>query len=246
MIPKRTPKRVTGSSPWQNRRPGLPRISRSSRSSAFSFPSRAGSHRPVNLGAPGLRGASGSDPRRERTAGDTERSQPDNADDPRPTQLDRLTTELLGTPRWATHRGISSPWSHTRIRCPPNRGNSTLLDRWVSITDSSRPSPPCSGTCNGKLYRSLQVSSAWTLWAEFQPWSLRGMVLRWSSMMARRTAPALRSVLLGSHRLSRPLVCSLVGRCHGSASHKNTPWHRRRPRCLARGPSRVPGPRSRS
>ena len=60
MIPKRTPKRVTGSSPWQNRRPGLRRISRSSRSSAFSFPSRAGSHRPVSVEAPGLRSASNS------------------------------------------------------------------------------------------------------------------------------------------------------------------------------------------
>ena len=93
MIPKRTPKRVTGSSPRQNRRPGLARISRSSRSSAFSLASRPGAHRPVNLEAPGLRCASGSGPRRGRTVKDTERSQPDNADDPRPTQLDRLTTE---------------------------------------------------------------------------------------------------------------------------------------------------------
>ena len=34
-------------------------------------------------------------------------------------------------------------------------------------------------------------------------------------MMARRTGPMLRSVLLGSQRRSRPLVCSLVGRCGG-------------------------------
>ena len=34
-------------------------------------------------------------------------------------------------------------------------------------------------------------------------------------MIARRTGPMLRLVPLGSQRLSRPLVCSLVGRCHG-------------------------------
>ena len=53
------------------------------------------------------------------------------------------------------------------------------------------------------------------VWAEFQLWSLRGIMLRQSAMTARRTAPMLRSLLLGSQRRSSPLVRSLVGRCHG-------------------------------
>ena len=41
------------------------------------------------------------------------------------------------------------------------------------------------------------------------------MVSGWSSMMDRRTAPTLRSAPSGGQRRSRPLVCSLVGRCQG-------------------------------
>ena len=53
------------------------------------------------------------------------------------------------------------------------------------------------------------------VWAGCQLWSLRGMVLRLSSMMASRTGGMFRSVDLGSHRRRSPLVCSLVGRGHG-------------------------------
>ncbi len=34
-------------------------------------------------------------------------------------------------------------------------------------------------------------------------------------MMASRGVPMLRLVLLGSQRLSSPLICSLLARCHG-------------------------------
>ena len=109
MIPKRTPKRVTGSSPRQNRRPGCGERPRSSRSSAFSLragPARTG---PSASGRRRVCAPRRTPSRRERTVKDTERSQPDNADDPRPTQLDRLTTELLGIPRWTTHLGSPFP-----------------------------------------------------------------------------------------------------------------------------------------
>ena len=49
------------------------------------------------------------------------------------------------------------------------------------------------------------------------------MWLRLSSMTERRSCPMSRLVPLGSHRRSRALVCSLVGRCHGErGSQKNT------------------------
>ena len=108
MIPKRTPKRVTGSSPWQNRRPGLARISRSSRSSAFSFPSRAGAHRPVSVGAPpGLRSASGSltpranrrghraIPTRQRGRSEADTTRPPHDGAPRDTSMDDPSGDLL-------------------------------------------------------------------------------------------------------------------------------------------------------
>ena len=42
------------------------------------------------------------------------------------------------------------------------------------------------------------------VWAEFQLWSLRGMVLRLSSIMDRRTAGICRSVPFGSQRRIDP------------------------------------------
>lgn len=53
------------------------------------------------------------------------------------------------------------------------------------------------------------------VWADCHRWGLRGISLRLSSMIARRTGPMSRSVPLGSQRRSRPLVCSLVGLYHG-------------------------------
>ena len=51
------------------------------------------------------------------------------------------------------------------------------------------------------------------VWAVFHRWSFLGMVLMRSSMTARRAVEMLRSVDLGSHRRSMPLVCSFVGLC---------------------------------
>ncbi len=49
------------------------------------------------------------------------------------------------------------------------------------------------------------------------------MWLRLSSMIESRSCAMSRLVPLGSHRRSSPLVCSLVGRCHGErGSQKNT------------------------
>lgn len=51
--------------------------------------------------------------------------------------------------------------------------------------------------------------------ADFQLWSLRGIVLRLSAMTARCAGLGFESLPLGSRRRSGLLVCSLVGRCHG-------------------------------
>ena len=59
--------------------------------------------------------------------------------------------------------------------------------------------------------------------AGFVLWSLRGMWLRPSWISASCTGLWLTLVPLGSHRRSSPLVCSLLGHCHGHlGSQKNT------------------------
>ena len=100
MIPKRTPKRVTGSSPWQNRRPGLARNGPVQPKLRVLLASRACSHRPVNVGAPGLRGASGSltsranrqghraIPTRQRGRSEADTTRPPHDGAPRDTSMD--------------------------------------------------------------------------------------------------------------------------------------------------------------
>ena len=153
MIPKRTPKRVTGSSPRQNRRPGLARISRSSRSSAFSFPSRAGSHRPVNLGAPGLRSASSSltpranrqghraIPTRQRGRSEADTTRPPHDGAPRDTSMDDPSGDLLSlvshqdqvsTKPGQLHPSTTGPRRPGHRRCAfRGRGHVSWPDGWL-------------------------------------------------------------------------------------------------------------------
>ena len=71
-------------------------------------------------------------------------------------------------------------------------------------------SSPCTMSTATRVELGIVVEArAGTLWAECQSWSLRGMVLSRSSMIARRTGPMLRSVPLGSQRLRRPMLLCL-------------------------------------
>ena len=61
--------------------------------------------------------------------------------------------------------------SHDSIRC--RKGNPWPERVRARIAETSIPAR---FDTDGKLYRWLRLRAAWTLWAEFQSWSLRGVV----------------------------------------------------------------------